>query len=435
MLSFVSLAMTSSESVVCFYCSEYAKVAKDYPKNFASNDEGSFTPRCHLHWKFECSKCGNITHFNGMTWCSDCKTFTCINCAEEKMVREEFLVYDYYYNIPCHKCGKHNPALDFAEYDGTHPYQLGDLRPDEDIDVWFPVKGSDFEDQIFPHSAWGCERIVSLGKRPEFKRLDSLDEYNPKSTWDAMAPHWLTVEEENYHHKYRILPDVYRMLDIQKDEEILDVACGKGDVARHLARSGAKVTGIDISKMLDYAIESEEEEKLGIIYLKLNAEKLSTKYGKESFDKVVCNMALMDIDDYRTTIQQISHVLKENGVFVFSILHPAFSFPATMGIKVPHDSDRNEDRIRVIIDYFDERPVLFDFGGRMFPSPCFALHFQRPLSSYLNELVRNNLVLREMSEPKVSEELVRQFPRNAYWDDERRPEFLIVKASKKSDLQ
>lgn len=73
--------MTSSESIVCFYCSEYAKVAKDYPKNFASNDEGSFTPRCHLHWKFECSKCGNLTHFNGIAWCSDCKTFTCLYCA------------------------------------------------------------------------------------------------------------------------------------------------------------------------------------------------------------------------------------------------------------------------------------------------------------------------------------------------------------------
>jgi hypothetical protein len=48
--------------------------------------------------------------------------------------------------------------------------------------------------------------------------------------------------------------------------------------------------------------------------------------------------------------------------------------------------------------------------------------------------VRNNLVLREMSVPKVSEELVRKFPRKAYWDNERRPEFLIVKASKKSDL-
>ncbi|MHA2020107.1 MAG: class I SAM-dependent methyltransferase [Candidatus Thorarchaeota archaeon] len=350
------------------------------------------------------------------------------------MVREKFLVYDYYYDIPCHKCGKNSPALDFAEYDGTHPFQLGDLRPYKDIDVWSCIKGSDFEVQTFPHSAWGSERILSLGKRVVFKRLDELGEHSPKSIWDAMAPHWLSVEEENYHHKYRILPDVYRMLNVQKGDEILDVACGKGDVARHLARNGAKVTGIDISKMLDYAIESEEEEKLGITYLRLNAEKLSAEFGRAFFDKVVCNMALMDIENYQTTIQQISQLLREDGIFVFSTTHPAFSWPSSVGVKAPTDSERNEDRIRVILDYFDERPTLFDFGGLALPSPSLGLHFQRPISSYLNELVKNNLVLREMSEPKVSEELVQRFPRNAYWDDERRPEFLIVKAVKKSSL-
>jgi 2-polyprenyl-3-methyl-5-hydroxy-6-metoxy-1,4-benzoquinol methylase len=350
------------------------------------------------------------------------------------MVREEFLVYDYYYDIPCHKCGKCSPALDFAEYDGTHPFQVGDLQPDEEIDVWSPIKGSDFEVQTFPHSAWGSERILSLGKRPTFKRLDELGEYSSKSVWDAIAPHWLSVEEENYHHKYRILPYVYRMLDVQKGDDILDVACGKGDVARHLARSGAKVTGIDISKMLDYAIDSEKEEELGITYLRLNAEKLSEHFGKDSFGKIVCNMALMDIEDYCTTIQQISQVLKEDGIFVFSILHPAYSWPASMGVRVPVDSQRNEDRVRVILDYFDERPVLVDFGGLALPSPSLALHFQRPINSYLNELVKNNLIFREMCEPKVSKELVQRFPKNAYWDDERRPEFLIVKASKNSDL-
>jgi hypothetical protein len=39
-----------------------------------------------------------------------------------------------------------------------------------------------------------------------------------------------------------------------------------------------------------------------------------------------------------------------------------------------------------------------------------------------------------MREPQVSDEVVQKFPKNAYWEDERRPEFLIVKAVKKSEL-
>lgn len=423
--------MPSSEDIPCFYCSEYARIVKDYPVNPATNDVHSFTPRCQVHWKFKCSKCGEEIHFNGISWCPECKSFTCLDCSEERMVREEFLVYDYYYEIPCHECGKLNPALDYAEYSGIHPFQSGELLPNDRMMIWKPDIQSEYHLQEFPNRAWGAERIRSMGTRFFSKRLESLEEHDPKSTWDLMAQHWLTVEEENYHHKYRILPDVYRMLDVQKDERILDVACGKGDVARHLSRKGANVTGIDVSNMLDYAIEEERKEPLGISYMKLNAEELS-KNLDGLFDKVVCNMALMDIENFRIVIKQIADVLKEGGIFVFSILHPAFSFPATTGVRVPPDSERNEDRVRIILDYFDERPVLLDFGGDVIPPQTYGLHFQRTISSYINELARNDLVLYEMSEPRVSKELVARFPRKAYWDDERRPEFLIVKARKMS---
>ena len=422
--------MPSSESVPCFYCSEYAKIAKDYPINPASNDKESFTPRCSLHWKFQCNKCGELRHFNGIAWCPDCQTFTCLGCVDEKMVRKEFLIYDYYYTIPCKTCRTFHPALDFTEYDGIHPFQTGDLQPEEDLGVWMPTSTDDIETQEFPHKAWGQQRILSLGKHPKFERLESLNGYTPKSVWDDAAPIWVSNMEEggDYHHKYKILPEVYRLLDVQKDEKILDVACGEGNVARHLTKSGARVTGIDISKMLDFAIEREEKENLGILYLKMNAEKISDRFEEASFDKVVCNMALMDIEDFKTTIKQISLVLKENGLFVFSILHPAFSWPACMTLKIPGDSQRNEDRFRIVMDYFDERPTLdFTFGIPM-------LYFQRPISSYFNELVKNNLVMMEMSEPKASDELVQKFPRHGYLDDDIKPDFLIVKTMKKSDV-
>lgn len=420
--------MPSSEPVSCFYCSEYAKIAKDYPINTASNDETSFTPRCSLHWKFHCSKCGELRHFNGIAWCPDCQTFTCLGCVDEKMVRKEFLIYDYYYTIPCDSCGKFNPALDFAEYDGIHPFQSGDLQPEDNIALWTPTSTDDFESQQFPHKAWGLQRVLSLGWHGQWQRLESLNGYSIKALWDAATPTWVSFYGEggDYHHKYKILPEVYRLLDVHKDETILDVACGEGNVARRLANNGAKVTGIDISKMLDFAIEREEKEKLGIRYLKLNAEKITDVFEEASFDKVVCNMALMDIDDYKTTIQQISLVLKEKGIFVFSILHPAFSWPTLKPLRIPGDSQRNEDRIRIMMDYFDERPTIADdWMG--------TIWFTRTLSAYFNELAKNNLVLREMSEPKASEELVKQFPRHAYRDDDLKPDFLIAKIIKKSD--
>jgi ubiquinone/menaquinone biosynthesis C-methylase UbiE len=243
-----------------------------------------------------------------------------------------------------------------------------------------------------------------------------------------MADNWISAETEGeYHHTVIILPEVYRLLEAEVGESILDVACGEGTVARHLAKQGVKVTGIDISRMIDRAIERENEDKLGIDYVKMAAEDLSKKFGNDTFDKVVCNMALMDIEDYKITIKNISSVLKKSGIFVFSITHPAFAWPATTSMRVPSDSQRNEDKRKIALDYFDERPTLIQVG---WDTPSLA--FTRPISKYVNELVKNNLEIIEMSEPKVSEEIVEKYPRQAYMDNDTLPDFLMIKAKKKS---
>lgn len=420
--------MSSSEYITCFYCSEYTKLAKDYPVNFASMDEKSFTPRCFLHWKYGCNQCVKLIHFNGISWCSDCKEFTCLSCVEEKMVKKNFLIYDYYYNIPCKKCGKMNPGLDFAEYEGIHPYQTGEIIPSEDIVVWMPIHPEEAEVKEFPHPAWGFQRIMKIGKISDFQRLESLEEYDPKKVWDELAPTWGAnwPEGGDFNHKYMILPSLYKMIDVESGDKILDVACGEGTTSRYLAKNGAIVTAIDVSDMITYATKKEEKDKLGIKYLKLNAEKIIGKFGEEAFDKVVCNMALHDINDYKTTIEQISKVLKKDGLFVFSITHPCFAWPTTTSLRVPKDSQRNEDKIRVIFDYFDERPVLIKYGKVFAP----LLHFPRKVSDYISVLVKNKLIIEEMSEPKPSENLVTEFPRHTYMDYELHPHFMVIKSRK-----
>ena len=63
-----------------------------------------------------------------------------------------------------------------------------------------------------------------------------------------------------------------------------------------------------------------------------------------------------------------------------------------------------------------------------------SLAFPRPISKYVNELIKNNLEILEMSEPKASEEIVENFPRQAYLDDDTLPDFLMIKAKKKSNF-
>ncbi len=107
-------------------------------------------------------------------------------------------------------------------------------------------------------------------------------------------------------------------------QQVVDLACGLGDLSRLLASSGASVTAVDLStNMLARATDQGEAQALGIRYLVGDVTTTSWWDG-EPFDGAVCNMALMDIDDLDAAFATAAHVLKPGGWFSYSLLHPCF---------------------------------------------------------------------------------------------------------------
>ena len=108
---------------------------------------------------------------------------------------------------------------------------------------------------------------------------------------------------------------------------VCDLACGQGKMARQLAERGAKVVGIDVSqKLLDIARREEEVQPRGIGYTQDDAQLLAY-LSDATFDGVLCNMALMDIPDVRSTFGAVRRILKSQGWFAFTITHPCFEMP------------------------------------------------------------------------------------------------------------
>lgn len=158
---------------------------------------------------------------------------------------------------------------------------------------------------------------------------------------------------------------------------VLSLACGQGQDARLLASRGAVVTGIDIStEMLRYASEQEALNPRGITYVHGDAQELD-QFVDSSFDGVLCHMALMDIPDLSRTIQAVARVLRTEGWFVFSIVHPAYH---------PHVQIASD----YLLDhrYAKQRPVDW--------LPTHAYH--RPIASYVNELARAGLRIERLEE-------------------------------------
>lgn len=103
---------------------------------------------------------------------------------------------------------------------------------------------------------------------------------------------------------------------------ILDLGCGPGLYTELFAKSGHKVTGIDISQTsIDYATQSAKEKGLSIDYKK--ASYLDVDLGQEKFEMVLLIYAdlgvLLPIEREKL-LANIFKALKKGGVFIFDVL-------------------------------------------------------------------------------------------------------------------
>ena len=111
------------------------------------------------------------------------------------------------------------------------------------------------------------------------------------SRYDEIADWYVDLTRDWPREPVAIVPDDLR------DAQVLDMACGYGVASRYLAERGAAVTAVDLSeKLLARAVDIEARQPLGIRYIRGDA--ATTRWWDgEPFDGVLCNMALMDIDD------------------------------------------------------------------------------------------------------------------------------------------
>lgn len=179
-------------------------------------------------------------------------------------------------------------------------------------------------------------------------------------------------------------------------QRVLDVACGQGRVARELAARGAHVTGVDISAaMLAKARVYEAAQPLGISYLQADATEPGVLAG-EAFGGAVCNYGLTDIDDLDGLLANLARLLPVAGWFVFSLLHPCFP---GWDRDAPSSWEPG-------LGYYQEGWWLASNPG--FRGRVGASH--RMLSTYLNALTGQGLMLERAAEPPPGDDWLRRLP-------------------------
>jgi 2-polyprenyl-3-methyl-5-hydroxy-6-metoxy-1,4-benzoquinol methylase len=208
-----------------------------------------------------------------------------------------------------------------------------------------------------------------------------------------------------------LLPDV-------RDRRVLDLGCGAGQLAHHLAQRGAaEVVGVDVSERM-LALARSDWAHPRVTYLKDSLEGVS--FPPARFDLVVSSLVLHYVDDYAGLVRRIAGWLSAGGILVYSTEHPIYTARLPGDGWVLDDAGR---RTRWGIDHYAEE------GARQetwFVSGVRKVH--RTLATLVNGVLDAGLVVDRVVEPIPGEQWLRDHP-NAQ-DERRRPMFLLLRASK-----
>jgi 2-polyprenyl-3-methyl-5-hydroxy-6-metoxy-1,4-benzoquinol methylase len=227
-----------------------------------------------------------------------------------------------------------------------------------------------------------------------------------RDAWEKNGRWWSDrFGEGNDFHLNLVAPPVEKLLNIQRDEFVLDIACGNGAFSRRMADLGARVVGFDFStSFVECARERSGAYEDRIEYHVIDATNTEQMLalGERQFAAAVSNMALMDMSDIESLAECVPKLLKPGGRFVFSIMHPCFNNPDIRMAMEEEDRDGQLVTTRSIkigryLTPFSSK------GVGIVGQPVPQTYFHRPLQDLLRPFLAQGMALTGLEERAFSD--------------------------------
>jgi len=224
--------------------------------------------------------------------------------------------------------------------------------------------------------------------------------------YEEMAEKYNELIDHKPHNAYYDRPNTLSLISEAKGKSILDAACGPGKYAEILMAQGATITGFDRSpKMIKLAQERNKDRGTFFIH---DLTKPFNRLANESFDTVLCALALHYVEDWTLTIKEFYRVLKPKGQLVISIEHPFFEYNYFNSEK-----------------YFEIEHVKCTWKG--FGKPIEVNSFRRPLNECIVPLTNNGFFIDKLLEPKPTKEFEKLDPKH-FKELNEFPAFMCIRA-------
>lgn len=229
-----------------------------------------------------------------------------------------------------------------------------------------------------------------------------------KQTYDVLAQRYNALIDHKPHNAYYDRPNTLGLLGDPKGKKILDAACGPGKYTEVLLAGGAEVVGFDISpEMIKYAKERNQGEGTFFVH---DLEQPLTTLEDNTFDSIVCALAMHYVKDWAQTLQEFYRVLQPKGTLILSIEHPFFEYTYFKSKK-----------------YFEVEPVSCTWNG--FGIPVEVHSYRRSLQDCINPLLKNGFMIDTLLEPKPVAAFEELDPKH-YKELNEFPAFMCIRAIK-----
>lgn len=146
---------------------------------------------------------------------------------------------------------------------------------------------------------------------------NDLTIYGARADWWGGETRWLRTLQNMVPARLAVFDPI---IGDWTGKQVLDLGCGGGFMSEALAARGASVIGIDPSEQAIKAAQRHAEAgAMGVKYLVGRGEDLS--FPPASFDIVVCVDVLEHVENLNLVLDEITRVLRPEGVFLFDTIN------------------------------------------------------------------------------------------------------------------
>jgi SAM-dependent methyltransferase len=190
------------------------------------------------------------------------------------------------------------------------------------------------------------------------------------------------------HHRRLVMPALLGLLAPQPGEQILEIGCGPGVLARRVATAGALYTGVDASPRLLQIARRHQGQHGRFLLGDATRLAMTTGLAVGSFDAVVFMLSIQDMHPLDPVLASTAWSLRRGGRVVVLMTHPCFRVPRQSGWG--WDRDRKL-AFRRVDRYLTPLAVPMKvYGSR--PQDA-TRSFHRPLEAYFNGLSAHGLLV------------------------------------------